>query len=475
LKFYDQQFYNLEILYLLTKTSTNTVFLHLTMARSNKKSSGIIYEITRIYIKVMHFFYFKKSEFYGVENVKKNTPIIFAANHQGTFIDGAIIALGSNTQASFLARADIFKNKFLLPILNAYKLVPIYRKRDGVNTIEANKNVFSGCYEMLEQGGAPTIFPEGSHNNKFHLRSFKKGAARIAFGSEVKNNWQLGTYVIPAGIHYEKNRSVRRSYYIEYAQPFFIRDYKAAYEANPEKTINEFTKELYATIKSKTLHIYDFENAYLINDYFKMHENNDTIKPSNQIKTLRDRVMFNQIIADDLNIFENENKAKYEQFIDLLKIYFQALKEQRHRDWQFVNKNPNPINVIMQSVVLTLLFPLWLVSFLNNLATYCFTKFTIKKQFKSPDWMGTAKYITALLSGPVIFLIQSVFIFILFKSWIVWLCYLIACPFLILFWHQYNKKNVQFFSQMRLLKNSNSSKIKAIHQLRKEILSFEFD
>lgn len=232
---------------------------------------------------------------------------------------------------------------------------------------------------------------------------------------------------------------------------------------------------MYTNIKSKTQHIYDFENANIINAYFKILENNATIKSNKKVKTLKEQVEFNQMVAEELNEVEANNPTSYTHFIDLLKNYFNLLKNQNHKDWQFVNASPNPVNIIMQSVVLTLLFPIWLLTFLNGFLMYCFTKFTIKKQFKSKDWMGTAKYITALLSGPVIFLLQSLLVLILFRSWIVWLVYLVACPFLVLFWYQYNKKSVQFFSQMRLLKNSNTSKIKEIHRLRKEIMAFDFD
>jgi len=327
---------------------------------------------------------------------------------------------------------------------------------------------------MLEKKGAPTIFPEGSHDNVYHLRQFKKGAARIAFGSEVKNNWKLGTEVIPVGTHYEKNRAVRKNVYVVFGEPILIKDYKEEYLANPEKMFVNFTNMLYQKIFDKVLHIYDLENADLIKEYFKILENNDVYQLKNKFKTFKERVDYNKQLAEKINAFSIDDPENYQHFITQLKDYFHNIKNQKYRDWQFANNAPNVLNIIVRSIVLIVLIPLWFFAFLNSLLTYCFTKFTIKKQFRSSNWMGTAKYIAALITGPIIFLLQSVVVYLLTKNVFVWLFYLLISPFLITFWYQYNKNAKMFFSQLRLLKNLNTAKVKALFKLRSNILDYKF-
>ena len=61
---------------------------------------------------------------------------------------------------------DIFKNKIANKILRRCYMLPIFRQRDGVNTIEKNEETFIACYKMLNNRENLMIFPEGNHNYK---------------------------------------------------------------------------------------------------------------------------------------------------------------------------------------------------------------------------------------------------------------------------------------------------------------------
>ena len=80
--------------------------------------------------------YFKKLKYQGNEKIPKNAGIIYAVNHQNAFLDPIIIAGQTNNPINFLARADIFKNKIADKLLRGCYMLPIFRQRDGVNTIE---------------------------------------------------------------------------------------------------------------------------------------------------------------------------------------------------------------------------------------------------------------------------------------------------------------------------------------------------
>ena len=45
-------------------------------------------------------------------------------------------------------------------------MLPIYRQRDGVDTIKMNQKTFNKCYDILNQNGNIIIFPEGNHHYK---------------------------------------------------------------------------------------------------------------------------------------------------------------------------------------------------------------------------------------------------------------------------------------------------------------------
>ena len=84
-----------------------------------------------------------------------------------------------NQNTYYLTRADIFKKKIASNFFKSVYMLPIYRQRDGVNTVKKNEEVFDYCFDILNNKGNIIIFPEGNHSNIKKLRSLKKGIARI--------------------------------------------------------------------------------------------------------------------------------------------------------------------------------------------------------------------------------------------------------------------------------------------------------
>ena len=130
--------------------------------------------------------YFKKLKYQGKEKIPKNAGIIYAVNHQNAFLDPIIIAGQTNSPINFLARADIFKNKIANKILRRCYMLPIFRQRDGVNTIEKNEESFIACYKMLSKKENLMIFPEGNHNYKKNASPAKKRIGENCFWNTFK-------------------------------------------------------------------------------------------------------------------------------------------------------------------------------------------------------------------------------------------------------------------------------------------------
>ena len=155
--------------------------------------------------------YFKNFKYLGKEKIPKNAGIIYAVNHQNAFLDPIVIAGQTNNPINFLARADIFKNKFVYKLLRSVYMLPIYRQRDGVDTIEKNQKTFEDCYEILKNNGHLIIFPEGNHNSKKKLRTLKKGVSRIALGTLSKYGKDIPLYIVPIGIDYDNHFNMNSS------------------------------------------------------------------------------------------------------------------------------------------------------------------------------------------------------------------------------------------------------------------------
>jgi len=161
----------------------------------------IWYKTVRFYVKLALLSYFKKIQVYGFENIPKKQPILFVSNHRNGLIDPILIAISSGRVHNFLTRASAFKNPVASFLLRSIKMLPIYRIRDGIDSIQRNQAVFEACYTAFDKKESVVIFPEGNHGLYRRLRPLSKGFTRIAFGYMDKYAKE-NLLIVPVGINY---------------------------------------------------------------------------------------------------------------------------------------------------------------------------------------------------------------------------------------------------------------------------------
>jgi 1-acyl-sn-glycerol-3-phosphate acyltransferase len=131
--------------------------------------------------------------------LKQEGPLLLAVNHPNSFLDAIILCTLFDGTVYSLARGDAFKNKLFAKILFLFKMFPVYRVSEGVENMEENYRTFDLCKDIFKQNGIVLIFSEGRCINEWHLRSLKKGTARLAISS-----WEDGIdlKVLPVAINY---------------------------------------------------------------------------------------------------------------------------------------------------------------------------------------------------------------------------------------------------------------------------------
>jgi 1-acyl-sn-glycerol-3-phosphate acyltransferase len=133
------------------------------------------------------------------EIIKKNGPLLIAANHPNSFLDAILLCSLFNQPIYSLARGDAFKNNLVAKILRALKMFPVYRVSEGVENLEENYSTFKDCIDIFKKNGIVLIFSEGKCINEWHLRALKKGTARLAMDAWSQN---IPLLIIPLGINY---------------------------------------------------------------------------------------------------------------------------------------------------------------------------------------------------------------------------------------------------------------------------------
>lgn len=167
--------------------------------------------------------YYRQVKVTGLENIPKNTPIIFGSNHENAFIDALLITTSNTRFDHYLVRAGVFKNPVAKAFFNSLNLMPVYRAQDGVNPLEANQQIFRACFEALAKKYAVMLFPEGEHNIRRHRRVLKKGISRIALGAVNFKGGAEEVSVVPVGVNYSDHTGFRSTVHIVFGEPLVVK------------------------------------------------------------------------------------------------------------------------------------------------------------------------------------------------------------------------------------------------------------
>lgn len=215
------------------------------------------YHFIRIYVKIGLFFLFKKMSVFGKENIPKKGAVIFIGNHQNALIDAIVVPTTNNRSIHFLTRASAFKITIVSKILRSLNMIPVFRIRDGVRTIEKNIAVFEQCIEILKQEKAIQIFAEGEHHLRRRVLPLKKGFARIILGTLQKYP-DLTIYIVPIGINYDSHLNFPSSTAVYYGKPLIANQFIDL--KNPDYKFMEISNQVSMALKNLTLHIKDAAN-----------------------------------------------------------------------------------------------------------------------------------------------------------------------------------------------------------------------
>lgn len=211
-----------------------------------------LYRIVRFYVKLGLRSYFKKTTVVGKENIPKKGAVLFIGNHRNGLLDPIMVATTNSRIHLFLTRASAFKNPIVDYLLRSINMIPIYRIRDGKNTIAKNQEIFNACHREFQMNGSVLMFPEGNHGAPRRIRNLTKGFARIAFGYFDKYP-NTDVLIVPVGLNYSNVQTKASDIAVYYGKAFSARDY---YDPKDENAaIEKFRDRINDELKELTTHI----------------------------------------------------------------------------------------------------------------------------------------------------------------------------------------------------------------------------
>lgn len=228
----------------------------------------IWYNIVKFYLNIGLFFFFKNISVKGKNKLPKKGAILLVSNHKNALIDPLLMAISNQRDIYYLTRASAFKIRLVKWLLSTVNMLPIYRMRDGKQTLAKNEAIFNKCFRILYRKKILLIFAEGTHDIKRRVRPLSKGFTRIAFGVFEKYP-DLQLNIVPVGLNYTDASLFGESVSIYYGKPILANTY---YDKDDINASSIKLKELVSDqLKTLTSHI-DHEHYEQIVATFKNKE-----------------------------------------------------------------------------------------------------------------------------------------------------------------------------------------------------------
>lgn len=165
---------------------------------------------------------YTRAQIIGRENIPKDGSLIFCGNHK-TYIDPILIEVTGKREMRFLAKQELYKNKFLSFLGWIFETIPVKRDEKDVAAIKEGLKV-------LKSGNCLALFPEGTRNGMEKGEKAKDGVAFFALRSGAK--------VLPCGI--KGGEKGNRKVTITYGKPLDFSKYQGSKDKEVlEKVTNE--------------------------------------------------------------------------------------------------------------------------------------------------------------------------------------------------------------------------------------------
>jgi 1-acyl-sn-glycerol-3-phosphate acyltransferase len=182
----------------------------------------MLYAILKVIVRLAAKVFCRKIIINNPELLKEKGPMILACSHPNSFLDAVLMDILFEKPIWSLTRGDAFLNKRITNLFYKFKMLPVYRPSEGVENLSENYKTFDTCIELFKQGEIVLIFSEGLCVNEWHLRSLKKGTARLAYKCQQEN---IPLKILPVGINYSSFKRFGKNLFVNLGNIFTANDF----------------------------------------------------------------------------------------------------------------------------------------------------------------------------------------------------------------------------------------------------------
>ena len=443
------------------------------MAKKTIDRFSLRFKLLKYYSYFIYRIFYRRIEAKHWERIPRDRPVLLAPNHQNALMDAMATHNSSRRDPVFLARADIFKNKFIAGLLRLIKILPVYRIRDGASELGKNEDVFQEAMQVLLRKKCPVaIMPEGNHGNKRRLRPLVKGIFRIAFQAQENYGEKPSVVIVPVGIDYSNYTNFRGKLFLQYGEPIEVSEYYGAYLENQPKAINMLRERLAGEMRKYMIDIQS-EEHYEMYMLLRSVYNDDMRKRTGHEKnTLYNRLVADQQMIRKLFEVEQQENEKIEALDKLCTTYREGVEDLGMRDWLFKHSRYSWIALILADLGMLAFLPVFMYGAITNYLPYWLTA-KISKKLKDPQFHSTFKFVIGLILFPLYYLILFIPVWIFTDPWWIKWAFLASLPLIGLFAHTYFIwfKKLRSLWKYQLRTSRKDEQLESLKNLRKNIIT----
>ena len=345
----------------------------------------------------------------GKENIPWGEHFIIAPCHQNALMDALVVLEVMNRTTVFLARADIFQNPVARFFLTWLRISPVYRIRDGRESLSRNEEIFNTARQVLEKGVPLCLMAEGRHNDRHQLLPLVKGMFRIAGATQT----ELGDkplYILPMGLDYDHYECPYHNVSAYIGKPIDIRQFMAEYAANEPVALNQMRNALTVALKAQMHDVasrdrYDDEYAYC---HLMTQE---TLRELHLANNPFNRFLARKHVSDTIAALPEEQR---QPLYDRGAVFADECRHQgvplwfASKGWS-VGKSLLAILAVLITVGAIAVSPLWKYWILSNVVVYLPTHLITRRIIQDSQFRSSVNYGIRLLlqfiNGIVVFIV----------------------------------------------------------------------
>jgi len=352
----------------------------------------------------------------GRENLPKGESYLITPSHQNSMMDAmAILFTFKSPHPFFLARADIFRKKLIGSMLGLLKMLPIYRIRDGKDSLQNNDAIFKKTVNVISQGVPLTIYPEGNHEGYRRFRAVKKGVIRTAFMALESFPEGKKLYIIPTGIEYNVSyEKAMQNIVVFYGKPICVNDFWELYQEDHARAERQLQLEIFSRMSDQMIDI-KTKDYYDFYDIVRESACGEVMIKKGVKRCPEQKLYAQQEIIKGLDRSLAMDEKPFASLQEKARVYQEKMKQSKLRNWLFDKAHYSKKQLFLELILAIVTLPVAVYGRLTNGLQYAFVNMQAEKN-KDPQWRSSVRYVMGFTFMPISHLILACATFFLFDN-----------------------------------------------------------